>query len=1001
MRGTPRAQFALTDNDNNNSLILAARHGHVDIVKIIAHDMVPEFNLDHRNHRGLTATEEAFAHNHIEIAFYLLTRELVYAIIHNSLGQFRTKLHAIRAYNALSLFNEAHYQGQTALTAAAKFGRLAMLNELLDAQVDINGYNGQGETALMEASRYGKAAIVSGLIQRKANLNFHNGRMKTAFQIAEQEGHFDIMNLLKNAQLFQAIHDQDYHALAEFAEDYSFNITNSDGYSPLCFAVLQKSSLLVSQLLAYGAPIFLRDAHGQTAKDLALEKAKEDPNYEQIVLVLKKEEFIHAARMGVLAFVQRQLAVLNPGYWLQSSNHLGNTALIEAAKHGHAAMVDYLINRGANVCQLNEQQKSADQEARNAGQLGIANVLLDHKKAKFLEAATRGHLSTVNSYLQSCFNVEQNQHDTVALEVTDSEGNTALLLATRAGHPEIVAALLEAGVNTEHHNQNQVPKNAEQIALERDTTPHRKILKLLRTATFVKAIDAGNIDLIQSCLLYDVNPNELSKSGKTALIVAIEARDEEAVTFLLRKGAEVMIKPPVHHRNAKRFALEYLNRDSPIINLLQKAEFTEAARKGMWDFVNKTLAQVTQKTALANTTDYLGNTALHYAVGTNKLTMTCILLSFSDISIRNKKEMSVLSLAHRYGSPDIKTRVEQHEESMLFIKACGEPQSLSFVENYIRAYGDQACRINYKDRFGYTAYLTARVLGNLPALTLLLGCDSTDTYLKMPEQHHNPLSENRVSIEMHRLVWEFRQRLLLTSAARGDMEGIESYLKEHSLAQTPGKDEVLYLAALHGHRAIVKRLLKEDLTADIFSPMALRRAEQAAVSENHFNTANLIAAFPRFKARGIAAQQQGLSFATRLKNIGCKDDPKDVDPLTASAMDDPIKIEFLHQSAWCTYNRSSLHSYFNFHNKNELPCVQTANTVHRTDLMRPRDETIYQRTKTFVQDKELAFEISLATRRRALMGDIRRQGGVFFSHEKQEHDQASQEAITATKGTAP
>lgn len=183
--------------------------------------------------------------------------------------------------------------------------------------------------------------------------------------------------------------------------------------------------------------------------------------------------------------------------------------------------------------------------------------------------------------------------------------------------------------------------------------------------------------------------------------------------------------------------------------------------------------------------------------------------------------------------------------------------------------------------------------------------------------------------------------------------------------------------------------------------MALRQAEQAAVLENHFNTANLIAAFPRFKARGIAAQQQGLSFATRLKTIGCKEDPKDVDPFTASAMDDPIKIEFLQEGAWCTYNRSSLHSYFNFHNKNELPCVQTANTIYRTDLMRPRDEAIYQHTKTFVQDKELAFEISLAARRRALMGDIRRQGGAFFSHEKQEHDQASQETIAAPKGTAP
>ena len=86
-----------------------------------------------------------------------------------------------------------------ALILAAKFGRPAMAQALLDAGADVNSQSQNGNTALLIAARKGDEALLARLIERGADIDHRNQTGNSALMLAALNGHEMVIHALLDA----------------------------------------------------------------------------------------------------------------------------------------------------------------------------------------------------------------------------------------------------------------------------------------------------------------------------------------------------------------------------------------------------------------------------------------------------------------------------------------------------------------------------------------------------------------------------------------------------------------------------------------------------------------------------------------------------------------------------------------------------------------------------------------------------------------------------------
>ena len=177
--------------------------------------------------------------------------------LHVAVGQGNQSIVQLLVEHGADLDAKSELNGARALHMAADFDEIAIIGRLLDNGADIEARDGELRTPLHRAAEAGLNGVVELLIDRGADINDREGNFgATPVQQAADNGHLETVELLldRGAEI-STVDKRGFSALSVAAMPQSFGNVGS--------------GKLIEYLVAEGADINVRNAHGQTPLEYA------------------------------------------------------------------------------------------------------------------------------------------------------------------------------------------------------------------------------------------------------------------------------------------------------------------------------------------------------------------------------------------------------------------------------------------------------------------------------------------------------------------------------------------------------------------------------------------------------------------------------------------------------------------------------------------------------------------------------------------------------------
>lgn len=410
---------------------------------------------------------------------------------------------------------------RTALHLAAISGHYVLIPMLLKA-LNINVKDSSGATPLFYAAKYGHYTIAGQLLAAGANSSTPRKDKQSPLHIASAKGRVDIVTLLLDHEAKRDIKDCRLNTPLHLAlENHHEEIT---------LALLRESKQLLSRDLAGSADIAIHDhaltkeGQGEASTPAAVEVDPSGANQAKITQSHAAEPRGDNSYSSPSPSETRPTTVaVSPkpeagarteekrtSYDVAARNSAEMTPLILATKGNHAKVITVLLGRGANPNVADKRGRVPLHYAAEASDPELFDQLIMMKD--------------------------------IEIDISDADGNTPLHLASARGHVGIMEKLLKKEAS--NNVQNKLRLSPLELACERGRTKAVRALLAacspsIRTAGFLKAAAARNLDAVNLLLDAGADMNATTSSGNTALHHSAFNSDAKVVQAFLTRRAQL------------------------------------------------------------------------------------------------------------------------------------------------------------------------------------------------------------------------------------------------------------------------------------------------------------------------------------------------------------------------------------------------------------------------------------------------------------------------------
>lgn len=276
-----------TDGSGNTALHYAAEWQYANSINFL---LDKGCDINAKNANGETALFNAVRTNNPEIIQLMINGG---ADIHERDNLGSTALHAAARWSApksitelINLginINAQNSNGKTALSEAVVSGKADVVKQLLDYGANPNSCDTDGVTVIMESIKVCNRDMVRTLLYYGANSNIQDINGRNAYHEAAYVGNISIINMIRETGVnplardkqgrtpFSLVINKDIETIKAVLGE-SYNITDTDGNTPIHIVVKSKASkLLLQTLIDEGYPVDIRNADGYTALNYAIE----------------------------------------------------------------------------------------------------------------------------------------------------------------------------------------------------------------------------------------------------------------------------------------------------------------------------------------------------------------------------------------------------------------------------------------------------------------------------------------------------------------------------------------------------------------------------------------------------------------------------------------------------------------------------------------------------------------------------------------------------------
>ena len=512
-------------------------------------------------------------------------------------------------------------RGQTALWFACFDGQMDLVKLLLNTGSDPNIADKNGDS-ILHSAMYGccSTETVQAIIDHGARINVVNKDKATPLLLACSTAQRESVRLL----------------LGTKADP---NIADADGDTSLHAAVAADSSNeTLQEILDYGADVNAVNKRGRTALLLSCFYRQVD----SVNVLLKagakptltdKEGFscLHAAIDGRCSTDTLQ-ALIRHGAHVDATRKDGTNALLRACATGQSESVIFLLEAGANANVVTSDVNTSlhvavdgrcSKEAlQKIIQLGVSvNSLNNYRETASLRACQSAQAEAVKLLLEN--GADPN--------IPEAEGFTSLHAAvqgccTNATLQEIITH--KADLNAQNLDKQTAlflactyrQQDSVKILLEAGSNPNIASADGY-TCLNVAVLQRCSKKMIRAIIDHGVDVNAVGKDNRTALILACEQNNADAINVLLNAGADTGIANTdgntcLHaavNENSSRDILQALIDHGADVNA-ENMNNTTPLMMACWDGNVDPVDALLNAGADPNITDPNGDSCIHFAV---------------------------------------------------------------------------------------------------------------------------------------------------------------------------------------------------------------------------------------------------------------------------------------------------------------------------------------------------------------------------------------------------